>query len=182
MRNLIKPPRRQRRRRTPQEIAALAAARNRSLLFALAGVLLAVLMLLMAGEFLALECVVLAALSLAAGISCAWAASAVEPQTYRPAGLLGGVTAALAYALPFVLVYAYRAITIDAETAGRLAGELSAAQATELVRQQIMPGLEYFRAQFISYALGYALFGLLFGGILGTLGGILAYRNTKPKE
>ncbi|MCL5997680.1 MAG: hypothetical protein M1546_16725 [Chloroflexi bacterium] len=159
------------------EIAAMSAARRRSWAFAGIGAVAAVLMLLLSGEFVTLHCVILAAITLAAGLSCAWAASTYLPAAGRRAGMLGGMTAALAYVLPFIVVFVHRLITIDAATASRMAGELSAAQATSLIQQSIVPGVDYFRGQYISYVAGYLLFGLLFGMLLGALGGLLARRT-----
>jgi hypothetical protein len=135
-------------------------------------------MLVLSGEFLALHCVVLAAITLAAGLSCGWAAADVLPAAARRAGMVGGGTAAMAYVLPFIALFAYRFATMDAATAARLAGEMSAAQATNLSQQNIVPGVDYFRAQYVSYVAGYLLFGLAFGMLLGALGGMLARRNT----
>ena len=166
------------RERAPTEIAAMSAARRRSWVFAGIGPVTAVLMLLLSSEFVTLHCVVLAAITLAAGLSCAWAAATFLPAAGRRAGMLGGMTAALAYILPFIAVFVYRLITLDTATAARMAGELSAAQATTLMQQNIIPGLDYFRGQYISYVAGYLLFGLLFGMLLGALGGVLAGRTS----
>jgi small-conductance mechanosensitive channel len=155
----------------------MAAARHRATLFVGIGVALALVMLVLSSEFVTLHCVVLAALVLAAALSCAWVAIPLAAQSARRAGMLGGTVAALAYVLPFVGVFVYRIFTIDAATASRMAGELSASQATSLVQQGILPGVEYFRGQFLSYAVGYLLFGLAFGTLLGALGGILATRT-----
>jgi hypothetical protein len=86
---------------------------------------------------------------------------------------------AMAYVWPFALVALYRFLTLDEVTAARLAGEMSAAQATSLVQQNITPGLEYFRGQYVSYIFGYVLFGLLFGWALGALGGVFARRTAQ---
>jgi hypothetical protein len=160
----------------PQETAALGLARRRAALFIGIGALVAIAMWFLTGEFVMLHCVVLAALTLAAAISSAWAAAAVLPETSRRAGMLGGMAAAMAYVLPFVALFAYRILTMDSATAAALAGDMSAAQATSLVQQGIMPGVEYYRGQYLAYAVGYLLFGLLFGMLLGALGGVLAQR------
>src|SRR4029450_818119 len=107
-----------------------------------------------------------------------WAGAVVLRAAARGAGMVGGVTAAMAYVLPFIALFAYRFATMDAATAARLAGEMSAAQATNLSQQNIVPGVDYFRAQYVSYVAGYLLFGLAFGMLLGALGGMLARRNT----
>ena len=156
---------------------ALAAARGRATLFIGIGVVLALVMLLLSSEFVTLHCVMLAALTLAAALSCAWAALPILPASARRAGLVGGTTSAIAYVLPFVALFLYRIFTLDTATASRMAGEMSAAQTTSLVQQGIMPGVEYFRGQFLSYAVGYLLFGLAFGAVFGFLGGVLARRT-----
>jgi hypothetical protein len=156
---------------------AMAAARRRATLFIGIGAVLALVMLFLSSEFVTLHCILLAALTLSAALSCAWAAIPILPQSARRAGLVGGTTAAVAYVLPFVALFVYRIFTMDLTTASRMAGEMSAAQTTSLMQQGIMPGVEYFRGQFLSYAVGYLLFGLAFGALLGTLGGILATRT-----
>jgi small-conductance mechanosensitive channel len=167
------------KQRSPQEIAALAAARRRSLLFILAAVVIGLAMLMLSSEFVALHCVVLAALTLAAAVSCATVAIPILAPAAQRAGMHGGMATALAYAAPFMLFFAYRFITLDDATAARLAGDLSAAQATTLMQQGIMPGSDYFRAQYVSYVFGYLLFALVFGMLLGALGGILARRTVR---
>jgi hypothetical protein len=159
-------------------IMARAAARRRAYVFIAAGVIAAVAMLVLSGEFVALHCIVLAALTLAAALSCAWAAIPIQPEFARRAGIIGGLSAALAYVLPFIAVFLYRFATMDDATAARLAGEMSSAQATNLVQQNIVPGVEYFRGQYLSYVFGYLLFGLAFGALFGGLGGLLARRQT----
>ena len=151
-------------------------------MFVGAGIVAAIAMLLLSSEFVALHCVILAALTLAAALSCAWAAIAIQPESARQAGLFGGMATALAYVLPFVVLFLYRFATMDAATAAGLAGEMSAAQATNLAQQQIIPGVEYFRGQYISYVFGYLLFGLLFGALLGAIGGLLARRSAQKSD
>ena len=171
-----------RQHRLPQETAALAAARGKTLLFVGLSILLAVVMQVLSVEFIAMHCIVLAAITLAAAVTCAWAVIPILPQAARRAGMQGGMTSALAYVLPFLVVTAYRFATLDSASAGRMAAEMSAAQATNLTQQGIPPGVEYFRGQFISYMAGYLLFGLLFGMALGALGGIIAQRTAKRSE
>jgi hypothetical protein len=169
------------KQRTPGEVAVMAAAmaagRRRSLVFVAGGILLALLMLVLSSEFVALQCVVLAALALAAGLSCAWAAIPILPAAARRAGMQGGVTAALAYVVPLIAFTFYRFATMNEATASRLAGEMSAAQATSLVQQNILPGVDYFRGQYVSFMFGYLLFGLVLGMLLGALGAIIASRQ-----
>lgn len=164
--------------RSPTVATTLAAARRRSLPFVGIAIALALVMLLLSSEFVALQCVVLAALSLAAGLSCAWAASPILPAVARRAGIQGGVIAALAYVLPLIIFTFYHFVTLDAATAAWLAGEMSAAQATNLVQQGIIPNVDYFRGQYASYMAGYLFFGLAFGMLLGALGGILASKQS----
>jgi hypothetical protein len=167
------------KRRSPSEIQALAASRRRSLLFVGVGIIIAIIVNALSSEFLALQCVVLAAITLGGALSCAWAAVAIDPVAAPRAGMQAGMLTAMAYVLPFALVALYRFLTLDEVTAARLAGEMSAAQATSLVQQNITPGLEYFRGQYVSYIFGYVLFGLLFGWALGALGGVFARRTAQ---
>ena len=165
------------KRRSPSELQALAASRRRSLLFVGVGIVSAVVVSVLSSEFLAIQCVVLAAITLGGAISCAWAAVSIDPAAAPRAGMQAGMVIAMAYVLPFALIALGRFLTLDDATASRLAGEMSAAQATTLVQQHITPGLEYFRGQYVSYIFGYVLFGLLFGWLLGALGGVLARRT-----
>ena len=158
---------------------ALSATRGRSMVFAGAAIVLAGVMIALSSEFLALHCVMLAAITLGAAISCAWAATAIDPPSAPRAGMQAGILTAMAYVLPFSFFALYRLLTLDDSTASRLAGEMNAAQATSLIQQNITPGLEYFRGQYVSYIFGYILFGLVLGWGLGTLGGILARRTSK---
>src|SRR5690348_11834043 len=105
---------------SPDARAAQSAARRRAVLFAVAGVVCAVGMLVLSSEFVALHCVLLAALSLAAALSCAWAAIPIHAASARRAGMVGGLTAALAYVLPFMALFLYRFATMDDATAARL--------------------------------------------------------------
>jgi uncharacterized membrane protein (DUF485 family) len=160
----------------------MSAVRRTATLYASVGVGLALVMLFLSSEFVTLHCVVLAALTLAAAYTCAWAALPIFPQSVRRAGLVGGTTAAVAYVLPFIVLFVYRIFTIDIAMASLMAGEMSAAQTTSLMQQGIFPGVAYFRGQYLSYAVGYLFFGLAFGALLGMLGGILAMRTGQRIE
>lgn len=123
---------RMKRTPSPEESQALAAARRRSLIFVVAGLVLALLAIAYSSEFLALHCVILAALTLAAALSCAWAAIPIYPCAASRAGIRAGMLAAMAFVIPFALLALYRFITLDDATASRLAGEMNAAQTANL--------------------------------------------------
>ena len=110
----------------------MAAARRRSLIFVVAGLVLALLAIAYSSEFLALHCVILAALTLAAALSCAWAAIPIYPCAASRAGIRAGMLAAMAFVIPFALLALHRFITLDDATASRLAGEMNAAQTANL--------------------------------------------------
>lgn len=167
------------RKVSPQEVQALAAARRRSLIFVLAGLVLALLAMALSGEFLALHCIILAALTLASALSAAWAAIPLYAEAATRAGMRAGMLSAMAFVIPFALLALYHFITLDDATAARLAGEMNAAQTTNLALQNIQPGLEYFRGEYVSYIFGYVLFGLIFGSGLGWVGGLLARRTPR---
>ena len=88
------------RTKSEKEIAASKAARKRGLFVAAIAVLIGGLMLALSGDFLALHCVVAAAVALAGGIAAARAGLPFHPDCARSAGATGGIYAALAYA-PF---------------------------------------------------------------------------------
>ncbi|MCL4505100.1 MAG: hypothetical protein M1434_04120 [Chloroflexi bacterium] len=167
------------KRPSPAELQALAAARRRSLLFVIAAVALSLLAIVLSSEFLALHCVMLAAVTLAAALSSAWAAIPIDPSVAPRAGMQAGMGTAMAFVLPFAMLALYHFAALDAATASRMAGEMNASQATNLALQNITPGLEYFRGEYVSYIFGYMLFGLVFGFGLGWLGGILARHTAR---
>jgi hypothetical protein len=149
---------------------------KRALLYIGIGAVAAVVMLVLTGEYVAFHCMVLAAVTLAAALSSAWTTASILPQASPRAGMLGGMLAALAYVLVFIAVYFVRFVTLDNNTAAILAGKMSTAQATALGQQGIMPGVEYFRGEYLAYMVGYLLFGLIFGMLLGAVAGLLVKR------
>ncbi len=167
------------KRSTVSELQALSVARRRSLLFVAVAVAVALIVLALTSEVIALQCIVLAALTLAGALASAWAAVSIDPKAASRAGMQAGILVAMAYVMPMALYAFYRFITLDGAMAARLAGEMSAAEATNLVQQHITPGLEYFRGQFVSYIFGYILFGLLFGWLLGAVAGVIAKRTSR---
>jgi len=165
----------------PQYAIALGQASKRALIYIGIGIAAAIVMLILTGEYVAFHCMVLAAVTLAAALSSAWSAASVLPEASPRAGMLGGMTAAMAYVLTFVAAYFVRFITLDEKMASLLAGEMSSAQATALVQQGMLPGLDYFRGQYLAYMVGYLLFGLIIGMLLGALGGYVVKRNPASK-
>ncbi|MCS7055670.1 MAG: hypothetical protein NZM18_05790 [Thermoflexales bacterium] len=163
--------------RTPSQIKADAAARARALFVAAIAAVVGVIMLLLSSTFLALHCLIAAAIALAGGIAAARAAIPFEPQSFRRAGTLGGIYAALAYALPFMVYNFVRYLGVNDQTAAERAAELTPDQIAMMEQFNIVVGAEFFRGQDVSYIFGYLLFALLFGWVLGIIGGALAKRQ-----
>lgn len=155
----------------------MRAVLKRSGYVAAVSLIVSLVALALSREFLLMHMVLLAAVSMSGGITCARAAIPIHPPSVRRAGNIGGMVAAIVFILPFLTLFSYLAVVIDAPMAARLAAGLSTAEATELVRQNIAVGVDYFRGQFISYASGYLLFGLFFGFLLGSAGAAIARRG-----
>ena len=163
--------------RTASQIQAATAARNRALFVAAIAVAAGLVMLALSGEFLGLHCVVAAAVALSGGIAAARAAIPIERAAFRSAGVVGGIYAALGYALPFMVYNFIRYLNVNDENAAARAAELTPDQIAMMEQFNVVVGAEFFRGQDISYLFGYLLFGLLFGWLFGILGGALARRQ-----
>lgn len=163
--------------RTPSQVKATTAARKRALFVAAIAVVVGVVMLLLSSTFLAMHCVIAAAIALAGGIAAARAAIPFEPQSFRNAGALGGIYAALGYAVPFMVYNFVRYLNVNDQTAAARAAELTPDQIAMMEQFNIVVGAEFFRGQDVSYIFGYLLFALLFGWVLGMVGGALAKRQ-----
>ena len=163
-----------RRTKSEQEIAASAAARKRGLFVAAIAVLIGGLMLALSGDFLALHCVVAAAVALAGGIAAARAGLPFHPECARSAGMTGGIYAALGYALPFMIYNFVRYVNVNDQTAAERAALLTPDQIALMEQFNVVVGAEFFRGQDISYLFGYLLFALIFGWLFGLIGGLLA--------
>lgn len=163
--------------RTPAQIEAAAAARKRALFVAAIAAVAGVIMLLLSSTFLALHCVVAAAVAVSGGIAAARAAIPFEPQSFRSTGATGGIYAALGYALPFMIYNFVRYLSVNDQTVAERAAELTPEQIAMMEQFNVVVGAEFFRGQDVSYIFGYLLFALLFGWILGIVGGALAKRQ-----
>ncbi len=163
--------------RTPSQVEAATAARKRALFVAAIAAAVGVIMLLLSSTFLALHCVVAAAVALSGGIAAARAAIPIEQQSFRSAGATGGIYAALGYALPFMIYNFARYLSVNGQTVAERAAELTPDQIAMMEQFNVVLGAEFFRGQDVSYIFGYLLFALLFGWILGIVGGALAKRQ-----
>jgi hypothetical protein len=161
----------------PEEVLALRMALRRAAFAAAVGLAVALIAMALSREFLLMHMALLAAVAVSGGMSCARVVAAAHPPSRRRAGNIGGMAAALAFVVPFIVAFSALAAGMDAEQAGRLAAGLSAAEASELIRQNIEPGVDYFRGQYISYASGYLLFGLMAGFAGGSVGAALVGRR-----
>jgi hypothetical protein len=163
--------------RTPSQIEAVVAARKRALFVAPIALVVAIIMLVISDSFVALQCVMAAAVALSGGIAAARAAIPIDPTSFRTAGATGGIYAGLAYALPFMGYNLFRYLSVNDQTVGARMAELSSAQLEQIRQFNIQVGAEYFRGQDISFVFGYLLFALLLGWLAGSLGGVLAKRQ-----
>lgn len=163
--------------RTPSQIRAAETARKRALFVATVGAAVGVITLLLSSTFLALHCVIAAAVALSGGIAAARAAVPIEPQSFRSAGVTGGIYAALGYVLPFMIYNFARYLSVNDQTVAERAAELTSDQIAMMEQFNVVLGAEFFRGQDVSYIFGYLLFALLLGWILGVVGGALAKRQ-----
>ncbi len=159
------------------EALALRAALGRGAFIGVLSFVVAVIGLLLSRDFLLMHMVLLAAVSLSGGLACARAALPVHAPSYRRAGNIGGMIAALVFVLPYLVVFSYLAAVMDSTLAAEMAAGMSAAETTALIEQNIQVGVDYFRGQYISFASGYLLFGLTSGFVFGSLGAALARRQ-----
>ncbi len=163
--------------RTPAQIEAASAARKRALFVAAVAAAVGVIMLILSSVFLALHCVIAAAVALSGGIAAARAAIPIERQSFRSAGTTGGIYAGLGYALPFMVYNFVRYLNVNEQSVAERAAELTPDQIAMMEQFNVVLGEEFFRGQDISYLFGYLLFALLFGWIFGMIGGALAKRQ-----
>jgi len=159
------------------EVDALRITLRRAVFAAVVGLAAALAAMALSTEFLLMHMVLLAAVSLSGGLSCARVALPVDPPSYRRSGNIGGMAAALAFVAPFIILFTYWAAVVDQTMAAELAGRMSAVETTRLIEQNIQVGVDYYRGQYISFASGYLLFGLLSGFAFGTLGAAIAKRS-----
>lgn len=160
--------------RTSAQVQAALAARKRALFVAVISFVVGILMLLLSNTFLALHCAVAAAIAWSGGSAAARAAIPIDRDSFRAAGVTGGIYAALAYALPFMAYNFYRYLNVSEASVATRAAELTPEQFTMMEQFKVVLGAEFFRGQDISYVFGYLLFALLFGWIIGMIGGALA--------
>ncbi len=168
--------------RTPSELAASSAARKRGLFVASIGLLVGLLMLALSSSFLAMHCVMAAAVALAGGIASARAAIPHHRQSSRAAGVTGGLYAALAYALPFMAYNFVRWLNVTEESAALRMAEMTPEQLAMVREQNIVLGAEFFRGQDIAFLFGYLLFALFFGWVFGIVGAGIASRQMLEGE
>ncbi len=165
------------RTRTAAELAAASAARKRGLFMAAVGLIVGLVMLGLSSNFLTMHCVMAAAVALAGGIASARAAILHHRPSGRAGGVTGGLYAALAYALPFMVYNFINWLSVTEESAAIRMAQMTPEQLAAIREQNLVLGAEYFRGQDISFLFGYLLFALLFGWLFGTLGAVLANRQ-----
>lgn len=163
--------------RTPAQVEAAGAARKRALFIAAISLVAGALMLLFTNNFLSLHCVMLIAVALSGGIAAGRAASPIDPDSARSAGVIGGLYAALAFALPFIVYNLVLLFSINDQSVAARAAQLTPAEIANIQQFNVAVDAEYFRRQDTAFIFGYFLFALLFGAIVGMIGGALARRQ-----
>ena len=162
--------------RTETEVAAQRAAQRRGMWLGAAAVAIGVLVAVTSGDFVALNCVLTLAAAIAGGRATAIAAAKIDAAGRTAAGVMGGLWAALGFALPFAALAVYRWAILDAAGAAVRLAALSPGELAQLKQFNIQPGLEYFAAGEWSYAFGYLLMAGLFGWLGGLIGAGLSKR------
>jgi hypothetical protein len=147
------------------------AARPRALLMAFIGFGVGLLMLALTAEFLAFQCALLLAVGLAGGMAAAQPAVRIDLKTARGAGGIGGLYAALGYALPFMGYWLLQWWRLDDAGVGRRLAALTPGELAQMQTNNITPGYDYFAAQAISYVFGFMLMAMIAGWIAGAIGG-----------
>jgi len=163
--------------RTPSQIQATAAARKRGLFVAGIAFVVGVVMLLLSNYFLQLHCVMAAAVALAGGIAAARAAMPIDRESARSAGVIGGVYATVAYALPFMVFNFVQFNAVTTQTVGQRISQLAPEQIAQIEQNNIQLGVDFFKGQDIAYLFGYLLFALMFGAVFGLAGAVLVKRQ-----
>lgn len=163
--------------RTPSEVEAAGAARKRALFVAVLALIIGAIMLLFTNNFVQLHCVMLIAVSLAGGIAAGRAAYPIDAGSARPAGTNGGLYAALAFVLPFVIYNLFLLFNINDQTVAARAAQLTPAEIANIQQFNVALDAEYFRRQDTAIIFGYLLFALIFGAIAGLIGGAIARRQ-----
>lgn len=163
--------------RTPAQIEAAGAARKRALFVAVIALAAGALMLLLTNNFVSLHCVMLIALALSGGIAAGRAATPIDPDSARSAGVTGGLYAALAFALPFILYNLVLLFSINDQSVAARAAQLTPAEIANIQQFNVAVDAEYFRRQDTAIVFGYFFFALLFGAVAGMIGGAIARRQ-----
>lgn len=134
-------------------------------------------MLLLTNNFVQLHCLMLVAVSLSGGIAAGRAAHPIDPDSTRSAGVTGGLYAALAFVLPFMVYNLYLLFSINDQTVAARAAQLTQGELANIQQFNVAVDAEYFRRQDTAIIFGYFLFALIFGWLVGMIGGILARRQ-----
>lgn len=167
--------------RTPAQVEAAGAARKRALFVATIALVAGALMLLFTNNFVSLHCVMLIAIALSGGIAAGRAAHPIDPNSARSAGVTGGLYAAFAFALPFIVYNLVLLFGINDQTAAARAAQLTPAEIANIQQFNVAVDAEYFRRQDSAIVFGYFFFALLFGAIVGMIGGAIARRQMAPR-
>jgi hypothetical protein len=163
--------------RTPAQIEAAGAGRKRAVFVAAITLVIGLIMLLLTNNFVQLHCMMLIAVSLSGGMAAGRAAYPYDPNSARSAGVTGGLYAALAFALPFIVYNFYLLFSINDQTVAARAAQLTAGELANIQQFNVAVDAEYFRRQDTAIIFGYFLFALLFGWIVGMIGGVIARRQ-----
>lgn len=160
--------------RTPAQIEATGAARKRALFIAAIAFIIGALMMLLTNNFVALHCVMLMAVALSGGIAAGRAAFPIDHDSTRSAGMTGGLYAAIAFVLPFILFNLVLLFSINDQSVAARTAQLTPAELANIQQFNVLIDAEYFHRQDTAIVFGYLFFALLFGAIVGLIGGIIA--------
>lgn len=163
--------------RTPAQLEAAGAARRRALFIAGIAFVAGALMLLLTNNFVSLHCVTLMAAALSGGIAAGRAAHPIDPDSTRSAGVTGGLYAAIAFVLPFMLYSLVQLFGINDQTVAARAAQLTQAELANIQQFNVAVDAEYFRRQDTAIVFGYLFFALIFGAVIGMIGGVIARRQ-----
>lgn len=134
-------------------------------------------MLLFTNNFVQLHCIMLVAVALSGGIAAGRAACPIDPESARNAGVIGGLYAALAFVLPFIIYNFFLLFSINDQAVAARVALLTPAEIANIEQFNVAVDAEYFRRQDTATIFGYFLFAMLFGWIIGMIGGVIARRQ-----
>ncbi|MBX7214628.1 MAG: hypothetical protein K1X39_11505 [Thermoflexales bacterium] len=170
------------KQRTATEVSATAAGHRRGRTAALIGLAVGLLAAFVAPDFHAANCVLLIAVAVMGGIMAGRTAAMHHPGSAAALGRSGGTRAAFGFTLPFIAIFAWQALRMDADQVARLMAALSPPEIEAIKQAGLTIGASYFQGQLISYIGAYILFGALWGQLGGWIGGLIGRKSLDSKR